>query len=67
MNDDNPTGEVGPLTEDRSKAPQTALTSPMGNPGLGMNCFTPGDQSSDILALFRTVPYGESRLSAYLV
>jgi hypothetical protein len=43
MNDDNPTGEVGPLTEDRSKAPQTALTSPMGNPGLGMNCFTPGE------------------------
>jgi hypothetical protein len=31
MNDDNLTGEVRPRsTEDRSKAPQMALTSPMG-------------------------------------
>jgi hypothetical protein len=34
MNDDNLTGEVRPLsTEDRFKAPQTALTSPMGISG----------------------------------
>jgi hypothetical protein len=34
MNDNNLTGEVRPWsTEDHSKAPQTALTSPMGISG----------------------------------
>ena len=49
MNDDNLTGEVRPRsTDDRSKAPQTALTSPMGIFGLSVNYFTPGDRQAPI-------------------
>jgi Transposase DDE domain group 1 len=47
--DDNLTGEVHPCsTEDRSKAPQTALTSRMGISGLSVNCFIPRDRQPPI-------------------